>query len=100
MQSVNTRDKIWATFSTEPFPKTQPPGSLHLEFKRCGKPNCRCNDGQLHGPYVYRRWREGGRQRRQHIQISKLATWLIALEEARAEHVTMAEIKRDLRDAH
>jgi hypothetical protein len=25
------------------LPKTI--GSLHLEFKRCGRPNCRCNRG-------------------------------------------------------
>ncbi|MDP9363436.1 MAG: hypothetical protein M3Q10_04260, partial [Chloroflexota bacterium] len=24
---------------------------------RCGKRNCRCNDGHLHGPYWVLRWR-------------------------------------------
>ena len=82
----------------DPFPKTQPPGSLHLEFKRCGKPNCRCNDGFLHGPYIYRRWREHGRQRRQYIPMSKLAATLMAVEQERTERDTIAALKEELCD--
>ena len=26
-------------------------GSCHEVFRRCGKKNCRCADGKLHGPY-------------------------------------------------
>src|SRR5260370_42393253 len=46
------------------LPKT---GSLQAEWRRCGKPRCRCASGTLHGPYWYLRWREGGRQRRQYV---------------------------------
>lgn len=28
-------------------------GSLATQGRRCGKPRCRCADGQLHGPYTY-----------------------------------------------
>lgn len=28
-------------------------GSVIERRKRCGKPNCRCVDGELHGPYTY-----------------------------------------------
>ena len=28
-------------------------GSLQQQWVRCGKTNCRCASGQLHGPYVY-----------------------------------------------
>jgi len=28
-------------------------GSLQQQWVRCGKPNCRCARGQLHGPYAY-----------------------------------------------
>ena len=27
--------------------------SVVEQSRRCGKPGCRCADGQLHGPYVY-----------------------------------------------
>jgi hypothetical protein len=28
-------------------------GSLVEQARRCGKPGCRCAEGELHGPYVY-----------------------------------------------
>lgn len=28
-------------------------GSLVEQSRRCGKPGCRCVEGELHGPYVY-----------------------------------------------
>lgn len=28
-------------------------GALASQERRCGKPGCRCADGQLHGPYTY-----------------------------------------------
>jgi hypothetical protein len=34
-------------------PETTLRGSLHSQGRRCGKPGCRCADGELHGPYVY-----------------------------------------------
>ena len=51
-------------------PKMVPlPGALFLEQKRCNRPNCRCVAGgaALHGPYLYRRWVEDDRRRRQKI---------------------------------
>jgi hypothetical protein len=42
---------------------TQRSGAVtdRLEYVRCGKPGCRCERGQLHGPYWYRYQRVGGR---------------------------------------
>jgi uncharacterized protein DUF6788 len=37
-------------------------GSLQREWRRCGKPTCRCAGGMLHGPYWYLRWRDRGSQ--------------------------------------
>ena len=51
------------------LPKT---GSLQPEWRRCGKPRCRCASGPLHGPYWYLRWREGGRLRISVIVISPI----------------------------
>jgi len=51
------------------FPKITPlPGSLHLEWRRCGKPTCRCTCGHLHGPYLVRRWWEAGMQRKIYVR--------------------------------
>ena len=38
-------------------------GAIVAQYKRCGKPCCRCADREkplLHGPYWYRVWREKG----------------------------------------
>jgi len=68
-----------ATKFGDVFPKARPTlGSLHTEWKRCGKPSCRCARGALHGPYWYRRWREDGRQRRQYVPAGEV-------EQVRAE---------------
>jgi hypothetical protein len=42
-------------------------GVVRAEWVRCGKPTCRCSTGSRHGPYLYRRWRENGRQRRAYV---------------------------------
>lgn len=36
-------------------------GSLQSQARRCGKPCCRCSEGELHGPYVYLSVRTEGR---------------------------------------
>jgi hypothetical protein len=35
------------------------PGAVCVLYTRCGKPNCHCTRGSLHGPYHVRRWRSG-----------------------------------------
>jgi len=35
---------------------------------RCGKRNCRCAEGALHGPYWFLRWRSGVTQRRRYVK--------------------------------
>jgi hypothetical protein len=38
-------------------------GALHHQLRRCGKAECRCARGELHGPYVYLSVRTGARSR-------------------------------------
>lgn len=38
-----------------------------LEKVRCGKRNCRCSRGELHGPYWYAYWTEGGKTRSEYV---------------------------------
>jgi hypothetical protein len=28
-------------------------GSLQRQYRKCGRKGCRCNQGELHGPYLY-----------------------------------------------
>ena len=68
-------------------PEVEPlPGSLHAEWRTCGKPTCRCGRGDPHGPYWSRRWREGGRQRRRYVRPAELERVRAGLAEWRRLH--------------
>src|ERR1051325_5406987 len=41
--------------------------TYRLVLTRCGKPNCKCARGRLHGPYWYAYWSEGGRTRARYV---------------------------------
>src|SRR5690242_11225877 len=47
------------------------PGGLYSERTSCHRPNCHCVAGgdARHGPYLYRRWVEGGRRRTQYVKV-------------------------------
>ena len=86
------------------FPKIEAlPGSLHAERKRCNRPNCRCaaSGDALHGPYLYRRWLENGRLRRQYVRHAEaeqvraaLAEWRRLHPPARSARKVLAELRR------
>lgn len=42
-------------------------GSLAEQSRRCGKPGCRCADGNPHGPYAYFTPRPAGRGRARYV---------------------------------
>lgn len=41
--------------------------TYQLERVRCGKANCKCTKGSLHGPYWYGYWSEGGKTKSMYI---------------------------------
>ena len=41
--------------------------TYRLEHVRCGSKKCRCASGDLHGPYWYAYWSEGGHTRSQYV---------------------------------
>ena len=79
------------------LPKTEI-GSLHLEFKTCGRPNCRCRRGLPHGPYLYRHWREGGRQRKAYVHMRRMGEVLLEMEHQRAAAIRPGEVVRVLKE--
>jgi Family of unknown function (DUF6788) len=42
-------------------------GSLTAQPRRCGRPGCRCADGEPHGPYAYFTPRPHGRGRARYV---------------------------------
>ena len=47
-------------------------GEICAQYIRCGKQGCRCQTGQLHGPYHYRIWREGTQVRKVYVKASEV----------------------------
>ena len=69
-----------ATEVAETCPKIP---ALTAQRTRCGKPNCRCRDGRLHGPYRYLRWRDGPIQRRRYVRAGDVPAVRAILEKRR-----------------
>ena len=45
------------------------PGAICEQFVKCGKAGCRCESGELHGPYHYLFYRDDlGKQRKKYIK--------------------------------
>ena len=81
-----------------PLPKIGPlPGSVHIEWKRCGRSNCRCARGRLHGPYYARHWRDGGRQKKAYVRESDLPLVLLALASSRAARLAVSTVASSLK---
>jgi hypothetical protein len=82
---------------TKSLPKETVKGSVHLEFKKCGCPSCHCSWGILHGPYFYRRWRQGSRQRKAYVKPTELPSVLKAIEAAHASRPVLRAVRAQLR---
>jgi len=48
-------------------------GSLVKQYVVCGKPGCRCQRGQKHGPLYYLYWKEQGRSRSLYVPRATVA---------------------------
>ena len=69
------------------------PGEICEQYIRCGKIPCRCEQGQRHGPYFYRIWREGDHVHKVYVKRSELETVRQACEVYR----NFQQILRDVR---
>jgi hypothetical protein len=43
-------------------------GEICTQYIRCGKRECKCQRGELHGPYYYHVWRDGARVRKVYVK--------------------------------
>lgn len=76
--------------SLDSFPKMAA-GAVCVAWKRCGKPNCRCVNGQQHGPYHYVMWRVQGRLTRKYLSPAEVERVRAACRERQA-------FQRELKD--
>jgi Family of unknown function (DUF6788) len=66
-KDVSQKELMPENKSDKMLPKNLP-ASVCAQYVRCGKRGCRCGRGELHGPYHYCFWREGGRLRKAYIK--------------------------------
>jgi hypothetical protein len=67
-------------------------GSLVEQTRRCGKPGCRCAQGDPHGPYVYFAPRPGGRGRSKYVPANLVAAVRTRLARGEQVEAVLAEI--------
>jgi hypothetical protein len=75
------------------------PGSIHIQYVRCGRPNCRCASGRRecwHGPHFYYFYRLEGKNRKRYVRRDQVE-WIRSICEVRRQ--TQAQIKREQRQA-
>ena len=64
-------------------------GAVCVQWKRCGRPGCRCARGELHGPYYCLFWRSRGRLHKRYRRLAEAASVAAACQERR-EHARAA----------
>jgi hypothetical protein len=63
------------------LPKIEPlPGAVCVQWKRCGKPNCRCARGELHGAYFYHFFYVDGKLRKKYVKKADVSRIKAAVE--------------------
>jgi hypothetical protein len=79
----------------KPLPKIPPGamlnGAVCAQYKRCGRANCKCAGGRLHGPYYYRFTWEAGRVVKEYIPLSRVEE----VEAACARHRAVQDERRE-----
>jgi hypothetical protein len=75
------------------LPKTLP-GTVCAQMIRCGKPNCKCARGELHGPYFYHFTRVNGSLTKRYIKAIEVSHIRAACSARRKEERQRREVNR------
>jgi hypothetical protein len=71
-------------------------GYLLAQRVKCGRANCKCAEGFLHGPYYYRVWNEDGKRFKEYVRKADLPSVIAGIE---ARHQQEAEIRASNEEA-
>lgn len=78
------------------------PGTVCRQMVRCGKPNCKCAQGQLHGAYYYHFVRVGNRLRKRYLKPDEVETVSAACqarrEDEKAKRIETRQAHQSLRE--
>jgi len=67
-------------------------GTLAEQSRRCGRPGCRCADGEPHGPYAYFTPRPAGRGRARYVPAALAGVVRHCLRRGEEAEAALAEI--------
>ena len=67
-------------------------GTLAEQSRRCGRPGCRCADGEPHGPYAYFTPRPAGRGRARYVPAALAPVARRYLQRCEQVEAVLAEI--------
>ena len=67
-------------------------GTLTEQSRRCGRPGCRCADGEPHGPYAYFTPRPAGRGRARYVPAALAGVVRRCLQRSAEVEAVLAEI--------
>ena len=77
-------------------------GGLVREMIRCGRANCKCVKGSLHGPYHYRVWMVRGKRCKSYVRKADLGQVMAGIEayrnQKREQQQSAAELTAMLRE--
>jgi hypothetical protein len=73
------------------------PGTVCAQMIRCGKPNCKCARGQLHGAYYYHFVRVGGRLTKRYLKPDEVEAVKVACQARREDERAK---RNEIRQAH
>jgi hypothetical protein len=71
-------------------------GDVNARMVTCGKLNCKCAKGELHGPYFVYRVRTYGKRHSKYIRKRDVSAVKLAVEQGRAER---KQSQRELQEA-
>jgi hypothetical protein len=74
-------------------------GAVCAQLIRCGKPNCKCARGELHGPYFYRFVRAHGALVKRYVKAQNVAL-VRAICDARRDEVSRHRQSHKLNACH
>ncbi len=78
-------------------------GGLVREMIRCGRANCKCANGSLHGPYYYRVWMARGIRHKAYVKKAEVERIKATIETFRAQRrkqqASAAEVKTMMRES-
>jgi hypothetical protein len=88
------------TKSVESTSKIHPlEGYLEAQMICCGRSNCKCSKGELHGPYYIRRWERRGKKCSKYVKKGELPSVIAGISARKQQREELKEFARSINEA-